>query len=389
MARIHGKDAVVLLGERDATADITNITPELTAETHDTTTIGDDWLEAIAGLIGWEANFDAFYDEAAAGIGLQMEAIGSSIAALSIFEDAGSPSGSELATNGGFETAGAGGADVFGTWTETAGDGAIADEAVVVSAGSHACKLTAGVTVNTEVTQPVTVVPGQTYAFAFAARGDATYAGRYGVYDVTNAAYIIAATSTGVTAAAYSSMTVEFVAPVDCVSARLELWCPSTNGGIAYFDAVSCKLVSNNGLVMSDSVLTKRSQPSPVADFVKLTCTLKGNGRAGLKGRMLHPLAQETVTGTGLILDNAASSASGGRGNLHVTAITGSWTMKIQHSADAVSWADLITFTQATAGGGATSESTGATGTVNRYTRTVFTEDVAGSCTFAITFSRY
>ena len=28
-------------------------------------------------------------------------------------------------TNGGFETAGTGGADIWGTWTETAGDGAL------------------------------------------------------------------------------------------------------------------------------------------------------------------------------------------------------------------------------------------------------------------------
>ena len=34
----------------------------------------------------------------------------------------------ELIANGGFETAGEGGADVFGTWVESAGNGAIAVE---------------------------------------------------------------------------------------------------------------------------------------------------------------------------------------------------------------------------------------------------------------------
>src|SRR4030065_403093 len=46
--------------------------------------------------------------------------------------------------NGGFETAGAGGADVWATWAETAGDGALANETTIVHGGREAGKDTAG-----------------------------------------------------------------------------------------------------------------------------------------------------------------------------------------------------------------------------------------------------
>ncbi len=143
-----------------------------------------------------------------------------------------------LMTNGGFETAGAGGADIWGTWSETAGNGALADEAVLVHGGSHAAKLTAGAAANTEVTNTIAVVPGKDYSLNFWTEGDGTNGGRYAVYDVTNAAYIVAVTATGITGAAYAQINRGFTTPASCVSIRIELWCPTANGGIAYFDDV-------------------------------------------------------------------------------------------------------------------------------------------------------
>ena len=53
------------------------------------------------------------------------------------------PTFGELLGNIGFETAGGGGADVFGSWIETtSGTSVISDELVIVDAGSHACKWT-------------------------------------------------------------------------------------------------------------------------------------------------------------------------------------------------------------------------------------------------------
>uniref|UniRef100_A0A6M3J8S3 CBM-cenC domain-containing protein n=1 Tax=viral metagenome TaxID=1070528 RepID=A0A6M3J8S3_9ZZZZ len=148
----------------------------------------------------------------------------------------------EMAGNVGFETAGAGDPDFFGTWTESAGNGAIADEGTLVDAGTHAAKLTAGATANTFVNQNITVIPGLSYQFTFKTRGDGTYGGRYGIYDVTHSQWITALTATAVSGTSYTTVTASVVAaPAACVSMGIYLYCPTTNTGIAYFDTVSLK----------------------------------------------------------------------------------------------------------------------------------------------------
>jgi hypothetical protein len=144
--------------------------------------------------------------------------------------------------------------------------------------------------------------------------------------------------------------------------------------------------VGDAGVLGSEAVVAKRGQPVNVGDLVRLSATLRGNGRMGLFGKLLHPKSEDTVSTNGSSLDNSASSANGGRGNLHITAISGTWTIKIEHSANGSAWSTLIAFTQATAIGAQTVE---VTGTVNRYLRATSTEDVAGSITFVCGFSRY
>ena len=145
----------------------------------------------------------------------------------------------ERLSNGGFETAGGGGVDVFANWSESAGDGTIIQDAVQKHSDTYSGKLTAGPTINTYIYQSLALLAGVTYNESFWARGDGTYAGRYYVYDVTHAAYIIALTSTGVTAAAWSQITASFVVPAGCLSVYIGVMCPSTNAGIAWFDDVS------------------------------------------------------------------------------------------------------------------------------------------------------
>ena len=156
--------------------------------------------------------------------------------------------GAEIFGNPGFETAGGGGADVFGTWAESAlgTGGAIADEAVDVYAGAHAAKLTAASDVNVSLYQNAAVVPWAQYALAFQAHGDGTKAPFYKVTDVTNTGDIIANTTTGITGTAYQRTLTSFAAPGGCVSARPILYLPS-NGGIAYFDDASLVAAAPNG----------------------------------------------------------------------------------------------------------------------------------------------
>lgn len=146
----------------------------------------------------------------------------------------------ELLSNTGFELLGAGAPDIFTVWSETVGTGAIADEASLVHAGSHAVKITAGSSKNTSVGQLATVVPGYPYRVSFWSRGDGSNSGRYRVLDVTGGyAGIIAMVSTGITGTDYAQVTNTFNAPAGCVQVILSLYCSAVEGGIAYFDDAS------------------------------------------------------------------------------------------------------------------------------------------------------
>ena len=67
MARVHGKDLSTLtLNSQSLLADTVALDFTVSAETHDTTTIGDDWKEAIAGLKGGDdISHEMFYDNTA------------------------------------------------------------------------------------------------------------------------------------------------------------------------------------------------------------------------------------------------------------------------------------------------------------------------------------
>lgn len=153
--------------------------------------------------------------------------------------------------------------------------------------------------------------------------------------------------------------------------------------------------VGDTAQCYGNGILTSRDQPITVGDMVKLNGNIRGNGKAGLKGVLLHELSEETGTGSTSgddIHNNSASSASGGRGNLHITAITGTWTITIDHSNDAAGvdpWTAAITFTAHAAAGGVTAETKEAAGTIKQFTRVTYTEDVAGSCTFLVCLARY
>jgi len=162
----------------------------------------------------------------------------------------------------------------------------------------------------------------------------------------------------------------------------------AAGGVLSVYDG-NADSVGDAGVLFSDAILESRDQPVDVGEMIKLKGTLRGTGRVGLHGRLLHPLATEVATGTGASCDNGASSANGGRATLHITAITGTWTLKIQHSNDdggTDPWSDVATVSGKTAIGATTIE---VTGTIKRYVRAAWTADVAGSCTFIAGFARY
>jgi len=88
---------------------------------------------------------------------------------------------------------------------------------------------------------------------------------------------------------------------------------------------------------------------------------------------ILHALGAETATGSATAVDQAASTAAGGAGYLQITASSGTSPtvdVKIRDSADNSTFADLITFTQAT---GRTAERKTVAGTINRYVQATWT----------------
>lgn len=145
--------------------------------------------------------------------------------------------------------------------------------------------------------------------------------------------------------------------------------------------------VGDTGYLTSDAVLAKWASPISIGDLVKVNGTLKGNGRVGLNGVLLHVLGADSTSSNGTSVDNTASSANGGRANLHVTAATGTGgTIKVQHSTNNSTWVDLVTFSASTA---ASCQSLTVTGTVNRYLRAISTINATSSVTYVCGFARY
>ena len=142
-----------------------------------------------------------------------------------------------LLLNGSFETAGAM-PPTWANWAESIGDGALANEVVIVHEGTDAAKMTAGATANTWFNQSYAVLPGQRRRYRFWTRGDGVNDGKHEIYDVTNGAYIGAGQQhTGITAAAWGMVEREYTVPAGCVTIFIRFWCPDANGGVAYFDA--------------------------------------------------------------------------------------------------------------------------------------------------------
>ena len=134
---------------------------------------------------------------------------------------------------------------------------------------------------------------------------------------------------------------------------------------------------------------------SAVADMVTISAEAQASGTVGgIDGGVLLAASQtvSAVTANASV-DGTTSSANGGVGHLHVTANTrnGAATIKIQHSANNSTWADLVIFTN-TVSTTKTSEriEVAAGTTVNRYLRANVSgiAGSTGSVTITVGFAR-
>ena len=122
----------------------------------------------------------------------------------------------------------------------------------------------------------------------------------------------------------------------------------------------------------------------------KASATWTVTGQKDTDGQILHALGSESASGTAAADGNASgSSASGGAGYLQVTVKSGTsptLDAKIRDSADNSTYADLISFTQAT---GVTAERKTVAGTGNQYTLASWTHGGSSPVfTFMIGFAR-
>lgn len=132
-----------------------------------------------------------------------------------------------------------------------------------------------------------------------------------------------------------------------------------------------------------------------VADMVTISAEVQASGiKGGLDGGVLLA-AQQTVSSVtaNTSVDNAASSANGGVAHLHVTSNTrnGAATIKVQHSANNSTWADLVVFTATTSTTTTSQRVEVAAGTtVNRYIRANVSAIAGstGSVTITVGFAR-
>lgn len=142
--------------------------------------------------------------------------------------------------------------------------------------------------------------------------------------------------------------------------------------------------------ILANGQLTSYEISSPVADVISISAEVQADGGL-LNGVALTGLESTgSASATTSEINNSASTSNGGLFNLHVTSNThdGSATIKVQHSSDNVTYADLVTFTSVSASttGG---ESITSTGAVNQYLRTLSTlAGASGSVTYHVSAAR-
>jgi hypothetical protein len=150
-------------------------------------------------------------------------------------------------------------------------------------------------------------------------------------------------------------------------------------------------LVVGSRCVIGQALDTKYDVKAPVGGVVSVSADFQCDAGA-VQGVVLAGLSAIIATGSGTSVDGSASSANGGVGMVHVTANTRNGTniVKIQHSADNSSWADLVTFTTVPSTTTTSERISVATGTtVNRYLRANYTvAGSSGSATITVAFSR-
>lgn len=128
---------------------------------------------------------------------------------------------------------------------------------------------------------------------------------------------------------------------------------------------------------------------NPVGGMVTVSAELVCRSDFEPGGQMLRTLSQSATSANGSTVDSGAASTNGGIATIHCTAFSGtSVAVKIQHSTDGSSWADLTGGAFSTLSAVGSERITIAAGTtVNRYIREYHTHTSA-TATYIVAFAR-
>jgi hypothetical protein len=162
--------------------------------------------------------------------------------------------------------------------------------------------------------------------------------------------------------------------------------------------APSNVLIAHAGLAVGNrcSVAAGLETNYEISEKVSEVAAVKADfqGTGGMDAGVVLAAAKSVATATTTneaSVDNAASSANGGTGWLHVTTNGTSSTtiVKVQHSANDSTWADLVTFaTVATTVTKAERVLVAEGTTVNRYVRAISTTAGTGAVVYTVAFAR-
>ena len=194
----------------------------------------------------------------------------------------------------------------------------------------------------------------------------------------------------------FTSTAKEFIAGLYSGTVSLDGFFEATLDGIVETDVLGA--VAGNNVTIAPAgftvgsptvdcvgLATTYSTTSDVADAVKASIEFQASGRIDYGVSLADLDVPKIADANGATFDGGAGTSGGALAVLQVSSVTGGGvTVKVQHSTDGSTWADLATFTAASS---TTSQRVTVAGTVNRYLRATWTQ-TATSASFAVTLSR-
>ena len=147
-----------------------------------------------------------------------------------------------LLVNPGFQRLGAGAPDVFEHWVEVFGDGTIAagEAAGEFHTGGRSLKITSGATFNTQAQTTLVMIAGETYRISGWNRGDGVNKGRIRIWAGVDMFPGWSDDPIGTDSVIWTPFSADFVSPAN---GTLYVFGPAVNGGVAYFDNLSFRMV--------------------------------------------------------------------------------------------------------------------------------------------------